>query len=223
MELISGFVDLILHLDAHLDQILRDFGLWCYVLFFLVIFAETGLVVTPILPGDSLLFALGTFAARGSLSLTLVFVLLAAAAVLGDSTNYTVGKYFGSMILRRQGAWFLKKEHIERTHKFYEKYGSKTIVLARFMPIIRTIAPFVAGVGKMSYAKFLTYNMAGGVLWIALFVFGGYRFGNIPVVKRNFTVVIFAIVIISVMPAVIEFVKETRRKSHERGPEETAS
>ena len=152
-----------------------------------------------------------------------VFVILAAAAILGDSANYAIGKYFGSWILERQGTWFLKKEHIEKTHRFYEKYGPKTIVLARFVPIIRTFAPFVAGVGKMSYVRFLTYNMVGGVLWIALFVFGGYFFGNIPVVKNNFSIVIFAIIIISILPAVIEFVKESRRKSHERGPEKAAS
>jgi membrane-associated protein len=223
MELIGGFVDFILHLDVHLNQILTDFGPWCYLLFFLIIFAETGLVVTPILPGDSLLFALGTFAAKGSLNLALVFVLLAAAAILGDSSNYAIGKYFGSLILKREGAWFLKKRHIERTHKFYEKYGPKTIVLARFVPIVRTFAPFVAGVGKMGYIRFLTYNVVGGVLWIALFVFGGYFFGNIRVVKENFTIVIFAIIIISIMPAVIEVLRETRRKSNERRSEKTAS
>jgi membrane-associated protein len=223
MELISGFIDFILHLDVHLDQILRDFGPWCYLLFFAIIFAETGLVVTPILPGDSLLFALGTFAVHGFPNIGLLFLILAAAAVLGDSANYTIGKYLGAVILKRQGAWFLRKEHIERTHRFYEKYGPKTIVLARFVPIVRTFAPFVAGVGKMSYVRFLTYNVVGGVLWIALFVLGGYFFGNIPIVKRNFTIVIFAIIIISILPAVIEFVRETRRKSHERGPEETAS
>ena len=222
MELIGGFVDFILHLDTHLDQILKDFGPWCYLLFFVIIFAETGLVVTPILPGDSLLFALGTFAARGSLHIGLIFVILAAAAVLGDSANYAIGKYFGSWILKKEGAWFLKKEHIDRTHKFYEKYGPKTIVLARFVPIIRTFAPFVAGVGKMSYARFLTYNVVGGVLWIAVFILGGYFFGNIQVVKENFTIVIFAIIIISVLPAVIEVLKETRRKSHERRSEKAA-
>lgn len=222
MELIGGFVDFILHLDTHLDQILKDFGPWCYLLFFAIIFAETGLVVTPILPGDSLLFALGTFAARGSLNIALVFVILAAAAVLGDSANYTIGKYFGTWILKKEGAWFLKKEHIDRTHRFYEKYGPKTIVLARFVPIIRTFAPFVAGVGNMSYVRFLTYNVVGGVLWIAAFIFGGYFFGNIEVVKENFTIVIFAIIIISIMPAVIEVLKETRRKSHERRSEKAA-
>ena len=223
MELIGGFIDFILHLDTHLDQILTDFGPWCYLLFFVIIFAETGLVVTPILPGDSLLFALGTFAAKGSLNVGLVFVLLAAAAVLGDSANYTIGKYFGTLILKREGAWFLKKQHIERTHRFYEKYGPKTIVLARFVPIVRTFAPFVAGVGKMSYVRFLTYNVVGGVLWIALFVFGGYFFGNIRVVKENFTIVIFAIIIVSIMPAVIEILRQTRQKSNERRSEKAAS
>ncbi len=223
MELIGGFVDFILHLDTHLDRILTDFGPWCYLLFFVIIFAETGLVVTPILPGDSLLFALGTFAAKGSLNVALVFVLLACAAVLGDSANYMIGKYFGTLILKKEGAWFLKKQHIERTHRFYEKYGPKTIVLARFVPIIRTFAPFVAGVGKMSYVRFLTYNVVGGVLWIALFVFGGYFFGNIRVVKENFTIVIFAIIIVSIMPAVIEILRQTRQKSNERRPEKAAS
>ena len=153
-------------------MILEYAGLWSYLLFFVVIFAETGLVVTPFLPGDSLVFTLGTLAAvEGSpLQIGWVFVVLAAAAILGDSANYAVGKYFGSIILKKQGAWFLKKEHIDRTHRFYEKYGSKTIVLARFVPIVRTFAPFVAGVGRMSYARFLTYNVTGGLLWITLFV-----------------------------------------------------
>jgi membrane-associated protein len=204
-------VDFVLHLDKHLSVILESAGLWSYLLFFVVIFAETGLVITPFLPGDSLVFTLGTLAATGSLNIIWVFVILSAAAILGDSANYAVGKYFGSIILKKQGAWFLKKEHIERTHRFYEKYGSKTIVLARFVPIVRTFAPFVAGVGRMSYPHFLTYNVAGGLLWITLFAFGGYFFGNIPVVKNNFGIVIIAIIIISILPAVIEVWKERRR------------
>lgn len=208
-------IDYVLHLDQHLGVILESVGLWSYLLFFVVIFAETGLVVTPFLPGDSLVFTLGTLAAvEGSpLHIVWVFAILSAAAILGDSANYAVGKYFGSMILKKQGAWFLKKEHIDRTHRFYEKYGSKTIVLARFVPIVRTFAPFVAGVGRMSYTHFLTYNVAGGLLWISLFSFGGYFFGNIPVVKKNFGLVIVAIIILSVLPAVIEFWKEKRRQS----------
>ncbi len=198
-------------MDKHLGLILESAGLWSYLLFFVVIFAETGLVVTPFLPGDSLVFTLGTLAATGSLNIVWVFVILSVAAILGDSANYAIGKYFGSIILKKQGAWFLKKEHIDRTHRFYEKYGSKTIVLARFVPIVRTFAPFVAGVGRMSYPHFLTYNVAGGLLWITLFVFGGYFFGNIPVVKNNFGIVIIAIIIISILPAVIEVWKERRR------------
>lgn len=204
-------IDFVLHLDKHLGLILESAGLWSYLLFFVVIFAETGLVVTPFLPGDSLVFTLGTLAATGSLNIVWVFVILSVAAILGDSANYAIGKYFGSIILKKQGAWFLKKEHIDRTHRFYEKYGSKTIVLARFVPIVRTFAPFVAGVGRMSYPHFLTYNVAGGLLWITLFVFGGYFFGNIPVVKNNFGIVIIAIIIISILPAVIEVWKERRR------------
>jgi membrane-associated protein len=206
-------IDIVLHLDRHLSVVLESVGLWSYLLFFAIIFAETGLVVTPFLPGDSLVFTLGTLAATGSLNIGWVFVILSAAAVLGDSANYAIGKYFGSIILKKEGAWFLKKEHIDRTHRFYEKYGSKTIVLARFVPIVRTFAPFVAGVGRMSYAQFLTYNVAGGLLWITLFVFGGYFFGNIPIVKRNFGIVILAIIVISILPAVIEVVKERRRQS----------
>jgi membrane-associated protein len=216
MEWISYFVDFVLHLDTHLDSVIKGFGIWCYLLFFLIIFAETGLVVTPFLPGDSLLFALGALAAKGSLDVMWLFVILCVAAVLGDSANYSIGKYFGSIILKKEGAWFLKKEHIDRTHRFYEKYGAKTIVLARFVPIVRTFAPFVAGVGKMTYLRFFSYNVVGGILWITLFIFGGYFFGNIPVVKRNFTLVIFAIIILSILPAVIEVWKEKRRKQSVR-------
>jgi membrane-associated protein len=212
MEQVSNLIDFILHLDSHLKEVIESYGIWCYLLFFIIIFAETGLVVTPFLPGDSLLFALGTLAATGSVKVGWLFVILSAAAVLGDSANYTVGKYFGLMILKREGAWFLKKEHIERTHRFYEKYGAKTIVLARFVPIVRTFAPFIAGVGKMTYLRFFSYNVVGGILWIALFVFGGFFFGNIPVIRRNFTLTIFAIIIISILPAVIEVIREKRRK-----------
>ncbi len=208
----GNFIDFVLHFDKHLPAIMDSFGIWCYLLFFLVIFAETGLVVTPFLPGDSLLFALGTFAAAGSLDVTWLFVILSAAAVLGDSANYAIGKYFGDFILKKEGSWFLKKEHIERTHKFYEKYGAKTIVLARFVPIVRTFAPFVAGVGKMSYLKFFSYNVIGGVAWISLFIFGGYLFGNIPIIKNNFTITIFVIIILSIMPAVIEVIRHKMQK-----------
>jgi membrane-associated protein len=214
MEMITNLIDFILHLDKHLNYIIESSGLWCYLIFFLIIFAETGLVVTPFLPGDSLLFALGTFAAVGLLKVEWVFVVLSAAAVLGDSANYAIGKYFGQVILKHEGAWFLKKEHIERTHRFYEKYGAKTIVIARFVPIVRTFAPFIAGVGKMTYLRFFSYNVIGGLLWVSLFLFGGFFFGNIPVIKRNFTLVIFAIIIISILPAVIEVIRQKRQKSN---------
>jgi membrane-associated protein len=215
MEIITHLVDFVLHIDKHLTDIIDSYGVLCYLVFFAIIFIETGLVVMPFLPGDSLLFALGTLAAPpgNSLHIGWLFVILSIAAILGDSANYAIGKYFGSTILKHQGKWFLKKEHVDRTHQFYEKYGAKTIVLARFVPIVRTFAPFIAGVGKMTYLRFFSYNVAGGVLWITLFVFGGYFFGNIPVIKRNFSLVIFAIIIISIMPAVIEIVREKRRKS----------
>jgi membrane-associated protein len=211
MEYVTNLIDFVLHLDIHLNDVIGSYGIWCYLIFFIIIFAETGLVVTPFLPGDSLIFALGTLATTGSLKVGWLFVICSAAAILGDSANYAVGKYFGSIILKREGTWFLKKEHIERTHRFYEKYGAKTIVLARFVPIVRTFAPFIAGVGKMTYLRFFSYNCIGGVLWIALFVFGGFFFGNIPVIKRNFTLTIFAIIIISILPAVIEIVREKRK------------
>jgi membrane-associated protein len=211
----GSLIDFVLHLDLHLKLVLDSVGPWGYLLFFAIIFAETGLVVTPFLPGDSLVFALGALAAvkDSPLNIGLVYVILSAAAIVGDSANYAIGKYFGSIILKKQGAWFLKKEHIDRTHRFYERYGSKTIVLARFVPIVRTFAPFVAGVGRMNYTHFLTYNVVGGLLWITLFSFGGYFFGNIPVVKNNFGIVIIAIIILSILPAVIEIWKERRRPS----------
>ncbi len=212
MEPVTNLIDFVLHLDKHLNYIIENFGLWCYLIFFLIIFAETGLVVTPFLPGDSLLFALGTLAATGSLKVASLFVVLSAAAVLGDSANYAIGKYFGQVILKHEGTWFLKKEHIERTHGFYEKYGAKTIVMARFVPIVRTFAPFIAGVGKMTYLKFFSYNVIGGLLWVTLFIFGGFLFGNIPIIKRNFSLTIFAIIIISIMPAVIEVIRQKRQK-----------
>ena len=209
MEILQHFVDMIMHLDKHLDQIIQNFGVWTYLLLFLIIFAETGLVVTPFLPGDSLLFVVGAFAARGSFNVGILFLLLTGAAIIGDSVNYLVGKYLGERLSRSR---FVKKEYLERTHQFYEKYGGKTIVLARFVPIVRTFAPFVAGVGEMNYRYFLTYNIVGGIFWVALFVFGGYFFGNIPVVRDNFTVVIFIIIFVSLLPGIFEFIRAKRNK-----------
>lgn len=208
MELITTVLEFFLHLDKHLATIIQDYGVWTYMLLFLVIFLETGVVVTPFLPGDSLLFAAGALAALpGSpLNVGLLFVLLAAAAVLGDTVNYWIGHSIGPRAFSGN-VRFLKKEYLDRTHQFYEKHGGKTIVLARFIPIIRTFAPFVAGVGAMSYGRFISYNVFGGVLWTALFIFGGYFFGNLPVVQRNFTLVIVAIIFISVLPGVYEFLR----------------
>jgi membrane-associated protein len=205
MEFLLGLIDFILHIDVHLDGIIRQYGTWTYAILFLIIFCETGLVVTPLLPGDSLLFAAGAFAARGSLSPVILFVLLSIAAVLGDTVNYWIGRYLAPRV--QKGLPFVKKEYLDRTHAFYEKHGGKTIIIARFMPIIRTFAPFVAGVGTMDYGRFVTFNVVGGILWIGLFVFGGFYFGNIPAVEENFTLVILAIILLSIMPAIIEFAR----------------
>lgn len=212
MELIKSVIDIFMHLDKHLNMIIQNYGLWTYLILFLIIFCETGLVVTPLLPGDSLLFAAGTFAASSSLDAGWLFVLLSVAAVLGDTLNYWIGYFVGPKVFQKENVRFLNKKYLERTHSFYEKYGAKTIILARFVPIIRTFAPFVAGIGRMTYTRFIIYNISGGIAWIALFVFGGYFFGNIPVVRQNFTFVIMAIIIISVMPAVIEFLRHRYQK-----------
>jgi membrane-associated protein len=211
MELISKFIDVIVHLDKHLGNLIDLYHVWIYGILFVVIFCETGLVVTPFLPGDSLLFAAGTFAAIGKLKVAWLFVILAAAAVLGDTLNYWLGHYLGPKVFHREKTRLFKKEYLDRTHAFYERYGGKTIIIARFVPIIRTFAPFVAGIGNMSYGKFISYNVFGGAGWVAIFVFGGYFFGNIPLVKRNFSLVIFAIIIISVLPAVFEFFRQRRK------------
>ena len=213
MDLIRQLVDVVLHLDRHLSTVIQDYGVWTYLILFLIIFCETGLVVTPILPGDSLLFAVGTFAARGALDLSLVLFLLSLAAVAGDTLNYAIGYRIGPQIFSKEGVRFLNREYLDRTHRFYERHGAKTIVIARFVPIIRTFAPFVAGIGRMSYARFVTYNVAGGVGWIACLVLGGYAFGNIPVVKENFTLVIFAIIALSILPGVVEFLRQRARPS----------
>jgi membrane-associated protein len=211
VELIRNLIELVLHLDKHLNVIIQTYGVWTYLLLFLVIFLETGLVVTPILPGDSLLFAAGTFAALGSLNVGVLFVLLSIAAIGGDTVNYWIGHFVGPKVFSREDVRFLNKEYLDRTHRFYEKHGGKTIILARFIPIIRTFAPFVAGIGKMTYWRFISYNVIGGLAWIALFTFGGYFFGNIPVVKDNFTLVILAIIFISLVPVMIEFVSHRLR------------
>ncbi len=215
MELISYAIDFVLHLDKYLKLIIDAVGVWTYAILFLVIFIETGVVIMPFLPGDSLLFAAGAFAALGSLNPWLLFVLLAVAAVLGDTCNYWIGHRIGPAAFSGN-IRFLKKEHLERTHAFYEKHGGKTIFLARFIPIIRTFAPFVAGVGRMRYGYFFTYNVVGGIVWTALFIFAGYYFGNLTFVRDNFSLVVIAIILISVLPAVVEAIKARKSKPVEK-------
>jgi len=213
MELVIYLADFFIHLDRHLGVIIQAFGGWTYFIFFMVIFCETGLVVTPFLPGDSLLFGLGTFAALGMLEIELLLILLSIAAVAGNTVNYAIGKYVGPKIFHKENVRFLNKKYLDQTHEFYEKHGGKTIVIARFIPIIRTFAPFVAGIGEMTYTCFTVYNVVGSVAWISIFIIGGYYFGNLPVVKRNFTLVIFAIIIISVLPIVFEYFRRYTRSS----------
>ncbi len=210
MELLLTFIDFFRHLDQHLVAILSFFGPSTYVILFLIIFAETGLVVTPFLPGDSLLFAIGALiASTGQLNVWLLIFLLTVAAIVGDSVNYAIGHYIGPRVFTDKFR-FLKREYLERTHQFYEKHGGKTIILARFIPIIRTFAPFVAGVGSMTYPKFFSFNVIGALLWVPTFILVGFFFGNLPFVKANFEYVILAIIILSVLPAVFEFLKERR-------------
>jgi membrane-associated protein len=211
MDFVKSVMDLFLHLDDHLREIIAHYGVWTHLILFVIVFAETGLVVTPFLPGDSLLFAAGTFAALGSLDLWLVVSLLIGAAVLGDTVNYWVGAWIGPRAFSGN-VRFLRKDYLDRTHAFYEKHGGKTIILARFVPIIRTFAPFVAGVGAMSYPKFITYNIVGAVLWVGLFVPLGYYFGNFPAVKENFTLVILAIIAISILPIAFEAIRARRSR-----------
>lgn len=211
LALALKFMDVLLHLDIYLPLVIQNFGNWTYLILFAIIFCETGLVIFPILPGDSLLFAIGTFCARGSLDLATTLTVLSAAAVIGDTVNYAIGHYMGPKVFHYKDSRIFRKEYLQKTHEFYEKYGGKTIVIARFVPIVRTFAPFVAGVGAMSYLKFLFYNVAGAVLWVFVVTSAGYYFGNIPVVKNNFTLVIFAIIIISILPGVIEYIKHKNK------------
>jgi membrane-associated protein len=216
MDIIIYFLDFFIHLDKYLPVIIQSFGIWAYVLVFLVIFCETGLVVTPILPGDSLLFALGSFAAIGALNIEALLILLCIAAIAGDTVNYTIGHFIGPKVFHFEDSRFFKKEYLERTHHFYDKHGGKTIIIARFMPIIRTFAPFVGGIGAMTYSRFILYNIVGGIAWVSMFLLGGYFFGNIPSVKNNFTVVIIVIVILSVMPGFMEYWRQRRNTIKDR-------
>jgi membrane-associated protein len=211
MELITHYINIFLHLDHYLSSIIQQYGFWTHLILFCIIFCETGLVVTPFLPGDSLLFATGTFAARGELELTVVLALLSVAAIAGDTINYWFGFLVGPKMLEREKIRWVKKEYLDRTHQFYEKYGGETIILARFIPIIRTFAPFVAGIGTMAYPRFLLYNIMGGTFWVVAMTLLGFFFGNIPIVKENFSFVIVVIIVISILPAVIEAFRQRRQ------------
>jgi len=204
-------LDIALHIDQQLDRIIQTYGAGTYGLLFVIIFCETGLVVTPFLPGDSLLFAVGAFAARGSLDLGTSFGLLMLASICGDSTNYLIGSRVGPAVFQKKDSRWFNPEHLERAHRFYETYGAKTIIMARFLPILRSFAPFVAGIARMGYPRFLAYSVVGALSWVGLFVLAGYFFGNIPIVRDNFSIVIMAIIVISVVPAIAHFLKSRRQ------------
>lgn len=210
MEFIAAFIDLVLHLDQHLTLIIQNHGAWVYLILFLIIFCETGLVVTPFLPGDSLLFVAGTLAAAGGMDIQILLVLLVAASFLGDNTNYWIGRAVGPKVFARQESRLLNREYLNKAHAFYEKHGGKAIIFARFLPIIRTFAPFVAGIGRMAYQRFLAFSIAGGISWISFFVLGGYFFGNIPAVKQNLTLVMLGIIFITILPGIVKFWQHRR-------------
>lgn len=208
--MISTLIDFILHIDQHLVEISAQYGVWIYAVLFLIIFCETGLVVTPFLPGDSLLFAAGGIAAVGSMNIHVMIALLLAAAILGDATNFMIGKFFGRKLFANPDSKIFRQSYLEKTHAFYEKHGGKTIILARFVPIVRTFAPFVAGMGSMHYGTFIRYNIIGAVLWVLSFSYAGYFFANIPVVKNNLALVMVAIIVISILPGVVEVIRARR-------------
>lgn len=212
MEILTGFADIVLHLDRHLQWLVQNYGVWVYAILFLIIYCETGLVVTPFLPGDSLLFVAGTLAAAGDMYIHALFAVFAVASFAGDNTNYWIGRYLGPRVFTREKSWVFNPAHLRRTQRFYEKHGGKTVTIARFVPIIRTFAPFVAGIGRMAYGRFLFYSFAGSVLWISSLTYAGYYFGNIPVVKQNLALVIVGIVILSIMPGVVEYLRSRVRR-----------
>ena len=214
MSIVTDFINIVLHLDKFLPELINSFGTWIYIILFVVIFLETGLVFTPFLPGDSLIFTVGAFAAVGSLNITLLLVLLSLAAILGDSVNYSIGHFIGRKIIKSKPK-LIKKDYLDKTQQFYDKYGGMTIVIARFIPIVRTFAPFLAGIGTMKYFKFLFYNIIGGILWVLVFLFAGYFFGNIPFVKENFALAIIAIIVVSMIPTIVEILRHWKKGKKE--------
>jgi membrane-associated protein len=216
MEIIKTFVDFILHLDVHLVEIFQHYGTLTYAILFLIVFCETGLVVTPFLPGDSLLFAAGSLAAGSTLDIRILLAALFIAPLLGDQVNYWLGRILGSQLPFSEDARFLKKQYLDKTHSYYEKFGGKTVIIARFVPIVRTFAPFVAGVGRMHYLKFITFSVTGALLWVGSFLLGGYYFGSIPVIKKNFTITIMVIILISLLPGLIEYLRHRKAAAGNR-------
>ena len=205
--MLASLIDFVLHIDQHLIALAQTYGLWIYAILFLIVFCETGLVVTPFLPGDSLLFAAGAVAALGGMNVHIAAALLLAAAVIGDAANFAIGKYFGEKLFAKPDSRVFKREYLDKTHAFYEKYGGKTIILARFVPIVRTFAPFVAGMGNMHYGRFIRYNIIGALMWVGLLTYAGYFFGELPVVKNNFGLVVIGIIVVSVLPMAVEIAK----------------
>lgn len=216
---IDQIIDFVLHINTHLDVLVRDYGVWVYAILFVIVFCETGLVVTPFLPGDSLLFAVGALCGLGSMDLWVSAGVLLAAAILGDAANYGIGHWTGPKVFRMKTSRWFNPRHLERTHVFMEKYGGKAIVLARFAPIVRTFAPFVAGIGRMTYFRFMVYNVAGALAWVVCFLGAGYLFGNIPFVKNNFSLVTLGIIVVSTIPAAVEYLRHRKHRAMERGKE----
>jgi membrane-associated protein len=215
VEFIQHVFDILLHLDKYLSQIIQHYGVWTYAILFAVIYCETGFVVTPFLPGDSLLFAAGSFAAIGAFNPILLYVILCCASIFGDSTNYWIGRKIGGRIMAKGNSRILKKQYIDRTHQFYAKYGGKTVIIARFVPIVRTFAPFLAGVGEMNYPRFLSFCVVGAMLWVGAFLWAGYLFGNLPFVRNNFTIAVLVVILISLVPGLVEYVKHRRAAARE--------
>jgi membrane-associated protein len=211
MGVINWLIDFVLHIDRHLGAIITNYGILTYLILFVIVFLETGLVVTPFLPGDSLLFVAGTFAAKNYLNIFILFIVFSVAAIIGDSVNYFIGNFFGEKVFMKSRLF--KREHLEKTKEFYKKHGGKTIIFARFIPIIRTFAPFVAGIGKMDYYRFFLFNVIGGISWVLIFLFGGYYFGRIPVIEKNLTLVIYTIIFISILPIIIGWMKSKLKKN----------
>lgn len=213
MDFLTSIFDLLVHLDKHLLTLAQEYGGWVYLILFLIVFCETGLVVTPFLPGDSLLFVAGTLAGAGAMDAHVLVAALTVAAVIGNSVNYAVGRWLGARVFRYDDSWLFKKAYLERTHRYFERFGGRTIIITRFVPIVRTYAPFVAGIGAMNYPRFLLFNLIGALLWVALLVYAGYLFGNVPLVKNNLTLVIFAIILLSTSPAIVEVLRHRLRRT----------